>query len=286
MNENGQALGTIVATKENAEYVMMLFPDWLSPPFANFDGRVWKVGCVDPPQPVPLIIANRPVLVPVRAQTPLSTAFLPARLLPDPLPEISVSADVWMSEHHVRFAFSRFPGCLGFMVFFDRRMLVIFPKGHDCIQATNGLPETFGGLMLGAAEEAGRFSGGGGEQTERSENTMTAPALPTAPPTVRPGEPIYLHGPLYGAAPSASIAPEDLSQIAPLYGSQKASIGLLLDLGEEGHMLTTVSHLAGEHLRAIDRALGYIRAKRIAVDGLGIWYPLHFHYFSTNSHCR
>ena len=87
---------------------------------------------------------------------------------------------------------------------------MIFPRGHDCIQATNGLPETFGGLMLGAAEEAGHFSVGGGEQTEGSENTITAPVLPTAPPTV------------------------------------------------------------GEHLRAIDQALGYIRAKGIAIDGLSI----------------
>ena len=221
-----------------------------------------------PPQPVPLFIANRPVLVPVRAQSPLSTSFQPA-MLPDPLPQLSLRADVWMSEHHVRFAFSQFPGCLGFMVFFDRRLLVIFPRGHDCIRAMPGLPEEFGGLRVGAAVEAGHFSLGDAEQTEGNRGTIPTPA----PPTVQPGEAIYLHGPLYGAAPPANIAPEDLKHIAPLYDSQKASIGLLLDLGEEGHMLSTVSHLAGEHVRAIDQAMGYIRAKGIAVDGLGIWHP-------------
>lgn len=244
----------------------MLLPDWLGGPFANFDGRVWSVGCIHPPQPVPLFIANRPVLVPIRAQSPLSTAFQP-EMLPDPLPQLSLRADVWLPDNHVKFAFSQFPGCLGFMIFFDRTLLVIFPKGYKCLEALNQLPEEFGGLMVGLAEEAGRFSlADTGQQPEGRKITVPA----AAPPIVRPGESIYIHGPLYGADPPPNIKSEDLDRIAPLYDSQKASIGLLLDLGEdsEGHMLSTVTHLVGENLRAVDRAVRYIRERGIAIDGL------------------
>ena len=121
--------------------------------------------------------------------------------------------------------------------------------------------------MVGVAEEAGQFSLADAEQQpEGSKKRVLAAALPT----VRPGESIYLHGPLHGAALPPNITAEDINHIAPLYDSQKASIGLLLDLGEdwEGHMLTTAACLAGEHIRAVDRAVEYIRARGIAIDGL------------------
>ena len=117
---------------------------------------------------------------------------------PDPLTQLSLRADVWLPDNHVRFAFSQFPGCLGFIIFPDRKLLVIFPKGYKCIEALNQLPEEFGGLMVGVAEEAGRFSLADTEQ-QREGRKITVPAA--APPIVRPGESIYIHGPLYGADP-------------------------------------------------------------------------------------
>lgn len=87
--------------------------------------------------------------------------------------------------------------------------------------------------MVGAAEEAGQFSlADAKQQPEESNNTIPI----VAPPIVRPGESIYLHGLLYSAAPPPNITAKDFKHIAPLYDSQKVSIGLLLDLGEEGQL--------------------------------------------------
>ena len=57
------------------------------------------------------------------------------------------------------FAFLQFPGGLGFVIFFDRRILVIFPRGHGCIRAMPGLPEEFGGHMEEEEDFKSRYAG-------------------------------------------------------------------------------------------------------------------------------
>ena len=70
--------------------------------------------------------------------------------------------------------------------------------------------------MFGAAEEAGQF--GLADAEKQPEGRKKAISI-AAPLTVHPGEPIYLHGPLYSAAPPPKITAEDYKHIAPLYDS-------------------------------------------------------------------
>ena len=100
------------------------------------------------------------------------------------------------------------------------------------------MPEGFSGLIFGA-EVAGQF--GLAEQPEGKKKTISI----AAPLTVHPREPVYLHGPLNSAAPPPKIAAEDFKHIAPLSDSQKASTGILLDLGGEEQILSLWLTLLG-----------------------------------------
>jgi hypothetical protein len=156
----GRALRHLTATAENCSEIWQLIPHPLRL-FLVFHGLVWAAACqVLLPEPLPLFIANIPVMQAVPCCLLFSTSPWKPRRPADPLADLKLDPRIPLPEEVVRVALQAFPDAIGFMVFFDYRFCAVYEKSVDLEDIVPLVPSRFGGHWVEVTHDSISFSSG------------------------------------------------------------------------------------------------------------------------------
>ena len=285
----GRALKHLTVTSENYREIRKQLPKYLRV-FISFRGPMWMFSHPNPPEPVPLFIANRPVSLPMYAYGPVTTVVVEPQRPADPL-DRRLDPLLPLPDTIVQIALQTFPGAVAFMTFFDGTFFVAYDD-FDMAEMLPLIPERFGGLRVGATNNSFSYSCAGhekstgvvgqvsqeitsgpeqafGEVGEVSQEITSGPEqapgeVSEVSQAITPGSPIWVKGPHQGHPNLGEIPRGAGAYIPALVLGSSARAGLLIQSPSGASFLTTVAHLFvthNEHINRGEKAFRLIQTK-------------------------
>ena len=271
----GRALKHLTVTYENYQEIRKQLPKYLRL-FISFRGLMWKFSHPNPPEPVPLFIANRPVSLPIYPYGPVTTVVWEPPRPADPL-DHQLNPLLPLPDTVVQIALETFPGAVAFMTFFAGTFFVAYDD-FDMTEMFPLIPERFGGLMVGATNNSFSHSCSGQEQStgevgQMSQEITSGPGqapgvVGEASQAVTPGSLIWVKGPHQGHSNLGEIPRAGAYMPALVLGSS-ARAGLLIRSPSGESFLTTVAHLFVTHNEHINRGEKAFRLPQTRPNILG-----------------
>ena len=253
----GSILAEETATQENWE---TLKEGLAIGRFLHFTGAVWTCDvteCIE--DPIPLFIAQAPVVIPPPVWCPVTTIVHLRQPPPDPLTS-RIDPIKPLGESTALKAFEAFPGAIALMKFIDGTFVIVYPQDTDCADLMDMVPTTFGGLAVDLTTDkiAPCTDGMPAEPVEESGPQSGSDKI-----ELYPGRPLIVRGLLHDQEPIRHRkASAKAARLLPyIYDSTQASAGVLLDSGGGEVVLTTVSHLPLLHQRYTRKAIKELSLK-------------------------
>jgi hypothetical protein len=240
----GRALQHLTATSENWADIRKLIAHPLRL-FLTFDGLVWTAAWVRLAEPLPLFIANRPVMPAV----PCYQSNMPLELSrpADPL-DNKLDPRIPLTEEVVGVALETFTDAIGLMVFFNNSFFAVYEKSVNLENVVSSVPSRFGGLRVQVTHNAISVSSGNTESSPNDGEVQEEQILP--------GSSIWVKGPHFGGPPLGKPrrGAKGTARLVPaLVHGSSARAGLLIERPSGEVFLTTVSHLLVIHNDFINR---------------------------------
>ncbi|KAK7964133.1 hypothetical protein PG988_011107 [Apiospora saccharicola] len=128
--------------------------------------------CIPPdstiPYPIPLTIANIPVIIPVKTYYPLNAGLMPP---PDPHPR-HISSVRELRLNTVVQILDTFQEAIGFYLLINGMLQIIVPDGFDISSALNHYPGRFGGLQVSYVPQGQIPTAGEGNKRMKTSSTQ------------------------------------------------------------------------------------------------------------------